>query len=195
QLGTRRVVEAESLFLDLLKDPQASIRFQAASALGRLGRPSAIPGLRAALAEKDPVARYAVFTALHRIGRADPSAWGEIASGLRSDVTSIREGTLFALRDVAEPIVVDALARATGEGRADALTCLARVARKDPEWKGEWWSSPYHPALSPRPVRTVEWSGTPIALDALRIGLDDSDPRVRRAAVDGFVELYEASAG
>jgi putative membrane-bound dehydrogenase-like protein len=191
QLGTRRVAEAERVFVELLRDGSPAVRFHAAAALGRLAHVSSIPALQAALDEKDPVARFAVFTALRRIGDAHPEAWKEISGGLRSDLPRVREGTLFAMRDVAEPVVVEALSTATGEVRPEALSFLARIARKDPEWKGEWWPSPYHPALSPRPVRTVDWSGTPAALAALRAGLDDADPRVRRAVIDGFTELRE----
>jgi putative heme-binding domain-containing protein len=97
------------------------------------------------------------------------------------------------MRDVAEPAVIEALRRATGDARPAALEFIARIARKDPEWKGEWWPSPYHPALGPRPQRTVDWEGTPAALDALKGALDDADPRVRRAGVDGIVELRESS--
>jgi putative membrane-bound dehydrogenase-like protein len=182
----------DPLLLELLRDPEPAMRFHSATALGRRGRASAVPALQAALEEKDLFARHAAFTALHRIGRKDPAAWPAIARGLQSGVAAVREGTLFAMRDVAEPAVLDALCRTTGDVRPAALEFLARIARKDPEWKGEWWPSPYHPALAPRPRRTVEWEGTAAALDALQGALDDADPRVRRAGVEGIVELREA---
>jgi putative heme-binding domain-containing protein len=193
QMGTRRVAAAQGLLVELLRDPEPAMRFHAAAALGRVGRASAVPALQAALEEKDFTARFAVFTALHRIGRADSSAWSAIARGLQSDVAAVREGTLFALRDVAQPTVLEALCRARGDARPTALEFVARIARKDPEWKGEWWPSPYHPALGPRPRRTVEWEGTAAALDALRAALDDAEPRARRAGAEGIVELREAS--
>ena len=53
-----------------LRDADAGVRFQAATALGRIGDAAAIPALIEALDEADLFARYAAFTALNRIGRA-----------------------------------------------------------------------------------------------------------------------------
>src|SRR5882672_4066198 len=50
----------------LLKDADASVRFQAATALGRIADICAVDKLQDALAEKDLFARYAAFHALNR---------------------------------------------------------------------------------------------------------------------------------
>ena len=188
QLGTRRV----AVPVALLRDADASIRFHAATALGRAGDPAAVPALLEALEEKDLFARFAVFTALRRI-----AAWPAVARGLDSDKEAVREGTLFAMREAREDAVVAELARFIAgrrPGRAAAVETLAGLARTLPPWKGEWWTSPYHPALSPPPEKTEAWSGTPAALAALRGAVDDPDPLVRKAAVDGLRELKEGGA-
>jgi quinoprotein glucose dehydrogenase len=98
------------------------------------------------------------------------------------------------MREAREDAVVAELARfiaARRPGRAAAVEILAGLARTLPPWKGEWWTSPYHPALSPPPEKTEAWSGTPAALAALRGAVDDPDPLVRKAAVDGLRELKE----
>ena len=190
--------EAAGVLRGRLRDEDASIRFQAATALGRLGDIASVPSLLQSLDEKDYFARYAAFTALNRIGRADPAAWTAIARGLESDRPAIREGTIFAMRDTHEDVVVAALSSAVRKGspelRAAAAEALGPLHHKDPEWKGEWWGSPYHPALSPRPARTVEWSGTQAVVAILREALDDADARVRRVAVDSLRESRDLSS-
>ncbi len=173
----------------LLRDPDAGVRFRVAVGLGRIGQAAAVPALRAALADPDAWVRHAAHTALHRIGD-----WTAVAEGLSSPDPLIRQGTLFALRDTHHDAAVAALARAPDPVRADALRQLAFVARKDPPWKGEWWDSPYHPALTPRPPRTETWSGTEAVLAALREGVGHARPDVRQAAVEGLVEAREAAA-
>lgn len=192
-LGTRRVRASAPLLRALLGDPDAGVRFQAATALGRLGEASAVPALLGALEEKDAFARYAVVTALHRIG-----AWAEIAKGLESDREAVQEGVVFALRDTYEESVVAALASAVRKGspriRAVSVDALAPLHRKDPPWKGEWWGSPYHPALSPRPPRTLAWAGTESVLAVLREALDDADARVRLAALAAIREANDPAS-
>jgi putative heme-binding domain-containing protein len=194
QLGTRRV-KAVGTLAPLLKDPDAAIRFHAATALGRAGDAAAVPALLDALEDKDLFARFAVFTALRRIG-----AWPAIARGLEDGRPDVATGVLYAMREAFEDPVVDALARFVGDAarpgdvRAAALETLAGLARTLPPWQGEWWTSPYHPALSPPPERTRVWSGTPAALRALRAALDDPDPRVRLAAVESLRQLKESPA-
>lgn len=198
QVGTRRVAEAADGLMALLEDPDAAVRFQAATALGRIGDAAAVPALRDGLDEKDSFTRYAVFTALNRIGRARPDAWDSIAKGLQSAESSIRDGTLLAMRETYETPVVTALATAARsralppEARAAVLEGLAQLHRQTPPWRGEWWA--YHPVTLPRPAKTVAWAGTPDVLATLRAGLDDPEPRVRQASVEGLITARDAEA-
>ncbi len=218
QLGTRQVQEAVGALLAGLKGPDASIRFQAATALGRIARPltlpsppsdggegrvrgAAVPALVEVLDERDLFTRYAVFTALNRIGRAScdkRSAWRAVVKGLEHPRAAVREGTRLALRETYDESLAEVLsglardAARPAHARAAALSLLAQVHRQRPPWKGEWWS--YHPVNRPPPVKTVTWAGTPRIVDALRRALDDEAPEVRRAGVEGLREAADAGS-
>src|SRR5262245_33187740 len=61
------------------------------------------------------------------------------------------------------------------------------MARLPAEWKGDWWGATgFNPASRPRPAKTQDWEGTLAVTAALREGLTDSQPLVRRAAVVGL---------
>lgn len=182
QLGTRRVKEALEPLTAMLKETDAVLRFQAATALGRIGSPEAVPGLLETLKDDDPWVRYAAWTALRRIG-----AWRETVRGLESRET--REGTLFAMRDVYDERLVEALrgllaSSASAEAREAAVATLAELHRKVPEWNGVWWN--VGPASMPPPAKTEAWAGTGAVSEALRAALKDPSPLVRRAAAAGL---------
>jgi len=175
-----------------LHDADAAARFKAAAALGRKGDPSAVPSLQEALRDDDATVRHGAVAALERIGRADPAAWSQIASGLKSDQPRIREGTLHALRDAYDLEAVKAIAAyvegAPEDLRLEAVRVLGRLLRQPPPWDGRWWrNGPYafaedDPRVGPRIDRTVDWQGTDVALAALKKRLSDHSPTVREAA-------------
>jgi putative membrane-bound dehydrogenase-like protein len=71
RLEYREVLRTGGIIEDLtrlLKDADASVRFQAAVAIGRIADRTVIPNLLSALDDSDDFCRYAAFTALHRIG-------------------------------------------------------------------------------------------------------------------------------
>lgn len=154
RLGTERLAVEPAL----LKDPDPAMRFKAATALGRAG--GTVAPLAAALEDSDPFVRFASWTALRRIGLADATLWPEIARGLQSPSAAVRQGTVFALREVHDVRVVEALPKTP-----EAVEVLESLVYRAPEWKGEWWA--YHPFSSPPPARTREWEGTKAALRAL----------------------------
>jgi putative membrane-bound dehydrogenase-like protein len=175
-----------------LADADAALRFKAAAALGRKGDRSAVPALLAALADDDSVVRHGVFTALHRIGIADPEAWTEIASGLESSLPPARAGTLYALREAYHVDVVAALAAFAGRAREDerleGIRILGDLLRQPPPWDGRWWrNGPYafaedDPVVGPRIDHTVDWAGTEAVFVALKKALKDPSPAIRDAA-------------
>jgi putative heme-binding domain-containing protein len=154
-----------------------------------------VPGLIEVLDKPDAFARYAGFTALNRIGRADPTAWPAIVNGLGHPKAAIRECVGLALRETWDERLVAALAwfaRDKGrsvESRSRALGLLAGVARRRPAWKGEWWA--YHPALGTPPAKSESWAGTKAVLAALCEALEDTRPAIRLAGVEGLREAND----
>jgi putative heme-binding domain-containing protein len=196
QLGTRRVSEARECLVTRLKDADATVRFHAATALGRVGASGALPALQERLADGDALVRHAAITAHNRIGRADAGAWDRIVEGLASDSRRVREGTQHALRETYDTALVAALAKfaarrsVRGGAREMAYRALFDLHRMPAEWDGLWWR------LGPlgyledsrdaraRPPKTHEWVGTAAITGALKVALDDTEPLVRRAAVE-----------
>ncbi|MBI3418444.1 MAG: HEAT repeat domain-containing protein [Verrucomicrobia bacterium] len=211
RLGLRQSKGWMPILVERLKDTDAAVRLEAATAIGRIQNQKArtftagetpnetvIPKLVEALEEPDRFVRHAIFSALHRIGRADFENWATIAKGLENAKPTVRQGTLLALRETYEEPVVDAFVKFIGnqaqpaDSRASALEVLAELHRKLPEWRGEWWS--YHPVDKPRAEKTVAWAGTPRVLATLRESLNDPSPLVRGASVDGLRLAKETSA-
>src|SRR6185295_8065870 len=188
QLGTRKQAPGE--IFPLLRDPDATVRFQAATALGRIGNPMSIVGLRDLLEEKDLYVRYAAFKALNRLGRARPLLWGKIVEGLQSDKPAIREGTLFALRETYDEELAKALAAAPMS--PESIAVLAEMHRMPPAWKGDWWGT--QPVARPRPALVVGYGGTKIVLETLRAALGDANAAVRRAAVESVAVTKDVEA-
>lgn len=198
QLGARKGVEAVDALRARLVDESAPVRFEAATALGRIGQSSAVTSLLAALGEQDLFTRFAVFTALNRIGRAHPTTWVAIAAGLSNDDERIREGTQFALRETHDAQLAAVLARLAQSGgsppvaRRPALELLAAITHQPPEWQGEWWA--YHPALQTPPEPNVAWEGTELILATLRSELANEDVGVRRVALNGLLAAKDAGS-
>ncbi|HXJ71741.1 MAG TPA: HEAT repeat domain-containing protein, partial [Candidatus Dormibacteraeota bacterium] len=185
QLGQRAARQAVPALLARLRDPDPSLRFHAATALGRVADPQSVSALLKALQAPEPELwpRFAIFTALHRVGSAHPETWAEIAGALSVENPTARAAVGFALRDVYDLRLVEALIGvATNrlgsmEARASALGWLRLMHRQVPAWKGEWWS--YHPFRLTPPARTVPWAGTPRVAAALQGALGESDERLR----------------
>lgn len=164
-----------------------SIRFHAATAMGRLGRTNHLSLLIDRLSETDYFARYAVFHALNRIGRAKPEAWPEIVSAL--GFPELRYGAALALRATWDTALLEALRNFANDpvqpavARAEAVGLVGQMARRFPEWKGEWRGR------EPAPKKTEEWEGTAAAFEQLRASANDAPPEVRLAAKRALEEL------
>jgi putative heme-binding domain-containing protein len=199
QLGEAQAREALGVASVRLTDPDPSIRFHAATALGRIGDPGAVPALIRALDDQDLFARHATFSALNRIGRRQPEAWAAIVRGLEEKSARRREAAGFALRDTFDAALVRALAQlvtqrtAPVESRVAAVQALAPLHHQPPAWNGEWWA--YHPFRLSPPARTNEWAGTAPVLEALKSALNDRWATVRLAAADGLLGVPGSEAG
>ena len=197
-LGMRRDGTGATTIQNRLNDDDSSVRFHAATALGRIGNPGALRALTNALNDSDSWVRFGAWTALNRIARDHFDRWESIAAGLKSPEAARREGTSFALRGTYDPRLVKtvaAIARdrdAPAASRVAAMEVLAPLHHQLPEWKGEWWA--YHPALAPPPAKTRAWEGTPAVLAALRAGLDDHSLEVRLAAIDALRDAADPAS-
>ncbi|MBL9169584.1 MAG: HEAT repeat domain-containing protein [Verrucomicrobiales bacterium] len=192
QLGLRRVHSALSEFIGRLEDEEASVRFLAATALGRLADPLAIRPLRGLLEAEpgDEWVRFAAFTALNAIGRGNPSVWPRLVAGLNHPESRSRERNALVFRETFDLALVGALNEvATNRAfpvmaRQQAIACLTPLHRQAPVWKGEWWA--YHPVNQPPPARTVEWVGTPLVSATLQQLLRDPEESLRKLALAGI---------
>jgi putative membrane-bound dehydrogenase-like protein len=182
--------EGAVLLVPLLHDPDASVRFQAATALGRVGDTCAVVLLQDLLPDPDLFVRYAAWTALNRMGRAHPDHWGDIVRGFESQTPAIRTGTSYALRETYDERLAKALADLPR--CPESIAALAELYKKPAPWKGQWWGT--QPVLQPRPPKVIEYSGTSIALGALRAALGDARAPVRRAAVESVSLTRDAEA-
>jgi putative membrane-bound dehydrogenase-like protein len=162
-----------------LSDPDASVRFHAATVLGKIGAGADVVPLQNLLADLDVVVRFAAFAALNHIGRAHPDTWAHICEGLKHSNALIREHTGYAVRETYDLELVKELQKI---GSPEAVRLLAGVHHKKPEWKGDWWA--YHPFRSTPPAKTVPWEGTPVVLRTLRKSLPDADPVVVKALAE-----------
>lgn len=189
QLGTRRVGSESAIIGSFVKDPVAAVRLEAATALGRMPQATAVDPLRSVLGEKDLFTRFANFTALNRIGRAEPAAWVSIAVDLNHKDHAVREGAYLALRETFDTSLARVLrngatnAMWTLDGKLSAFKLLTGMLRKVPQWRGEWGA--YHPALAPRPEKSETWEGTADIADFLQSHITNSVQELRLTAIDG----------
>jgi glucose/arabinose dehydrogenase len=198
QLTQRQVRDAVPVLIQSVRDPNASVRFHAATALRRLGDPRAVSALLGALAERDPFVRFAVFTALNHLGRAHLDLWPRLVRALDTSDAFARESVSFGLRETFDSDLVKVLVEAAADqsrpvpARELALRLTAAVHHQPPAWKGDWWA--YHPALSQRPARTVDWSSTALVLATLRDRLNDAELALRLAAVEGLRQARDTES-
>lgn len=200
QLGNRRVAEAMTTFVPLLNSPDASIRFHAATALGRISDWRAVEALIAAGGDTDLFARYAAFNAANRIGRGYPDAWPAVIRGLKSNNPRVREASAFAMRDAFDKELVRMLAAGIRYASADEtdykitlLNILAPLHHKPTEWKGEWWA--YHPFRLTPPAKTNDWEGAALVFETMAKALEDQNANVRIAASRGVAMFGGEAAG
>ena len=171
----------------LLRDPEPSVRLQAAIALGRIGQAEAIPALLPVLAESDVYLAYSAREALRRI-----DDWRAAAKGLDSPDPKVRAGLLLAMDQVYDVQAAGALAlfasssKRPVEERARAVAYLAEVHRKAPPWDGHWWGT--QPANRKPPAKTIAWEGTARVMTAIRELLTDRSALVRASAVLAIVK-------
>ena len=70
-----------------------------------MGDAVVVPALLIALEEQDSFTRYALFTALQQIGRADPAAWSPMFAALHHPNVGARDAVFLAMRDSFSDVV------------------------------------------------------------------------------------------
>jgi putative heme-binding domain-containing protein len=197
QLGRTHDANVVAPLVTALQDSDASLRFQAATALGRIGKVAAVAPLLETLAhENDFFTRYATFTALNRIGRADPAAWPAILEGLNGSTPQAKQYTTFAVRETYDAALVKALAaymcdsNHPADSRALAVTALAGLNKHPKPWDGKWWNT--QPCITPPPAKVIAWDGTDAVASAIATALGDASTDVRAAAVQAAAVAPDA---
>jgi putative membrane-bound dehydrogenase-like protein len=192
-LGERRLKEAEAPLIPLLKDAELSVRLQAIIALGRIGQSEAVPSLLPILTDPDRYLAFSARVALRRIGD-----WTAVASGLNTTDTKLRAAILATLELVYDSKAVGLLRQITTETkapeteRAKALTEMALVHKKAPEWDGHWWGT--RPTQGKPPAKTIAWEATPVILKTIESSLVDPSEAVRLAAISAVRETNDRDA-
>ncbi len=186
QLGIREVKRAQDVLLKYLDDDNASIRFRAATALGRIGNPDALEPLLETLDDSDQFVRHAVSTALNRIGRSNPEAFHQIAMGFNADRKLVRTGTKSAMRETYMVQNVKALADivrngSTIDARGGALKTLVPLFMKPEQWDGTWWGTV--PIKHGPPPHTRSWKGTSIVRSVLESVVKDKSMSLKKVLV------------
>jgi putative heme-binding domain-containing protein len=186
--GIRRDRDTVPSLVRLLKDRDASVRREAAIAIGKMGDPSAAVPLYAALDESDRFAAWSVRTAIRRLEAWDKDALvAALLDGRRAE-------SALELTDEAWAVpVVEALGEALRRAETPALRArivanLAGLYRRYPEWSGSWFGP--NPLAGGFPEKTRDWSpdGMRGVVRGLALGLADRDGEVRAGAIGGLAQ-------
>jgi putative heme-binding domain-containing protein len=193
-IGERRYKEAAGPLMGVLQDdPSPVVKLQAIIALGRLGEPRTVEALVPYLTNPDRYLAFSARQAIRRIGD-----WPAVARGLLTKDEKLRGALLATLERVYDKGATAILAAyAAGSTvpeaeRAKALTELAEVARKAPEWDGKWWGT--RPTQGKPPARTISWEATTDVLKAIESHLADPSEPVRLAAVSAVRSTDDRAA-
>jgi HEAT repeat protein len=196
--------KAVQLFSEALKDPEASIRQQAAYELASSGRAlqSAVPALITALADADAGVRSAAAYALGRMGSQAQAAVPALSAAVKSPEESVRCAAADALGRIgpAAKSAVPALATALKDDKA-----IVRSNAAGALWAIEGPASRVLPILLELlKEKEARWYTISVlrrmagqakaAVPALTMLLDDDDPRVREAAADALKEIEPRAA-
>jgi putative membrane-bound dehydrogenase-like protein len=204
-----------------LKDPDASVRRQAARQLGTRKAKEATDALIGLLQDNDLTVQFHAATALGRIGATSAipalqaaltgkdlfaryavfhalNRIGRANSSAWGEIVKGLESTNAAIREgslfALRETYEEPLVAALAKAprSAESVAALAELHRMPAAWKGQWWGT--QPAGQPRPPKVVEYAGTKLVLETLRAALGDPAPSVRRAAVESVASTKDAQA-
>lgn len=178
-----------------LNAPDATVRWQAAWALGRLGAMAGVVPLLRALDDPSPTVRRESAVALVRIGTRHPDSRDTLVDGLAARLghrhPDVREDAAWALGELGSSRGTVPLVAALGDADAGWMAATALGVLGVPTSATQLAS-----ALRSESVRTrraAAWAldqlRAPEATAALRLALGDEDPEVRywaRQALDSI---------
>jgi putative heme-binding domain-containing protein len=174
-------------FVAALRDSDARVRLQAASALGRLGKRESASALLPLVADADPRVAHVAVHALVSLRAADVCLQALDSAGLANVVP----GAMRVLQRLHEPAVVSGLLTRL-ETTTDAtlrramLKGLARLYNREADWDGKWWGT--RPDTTGPYYKPVKWAESERIGAALRQELAAANAEMLRWLV---VELQK----
>jgi len=168
-----------ALFVKALADAEPQVQVEAIRGLVRLGARDAASSIVPLTGSSDQGISHLAVNALVALDAS------QAALAALDGTPAVRDGALRALAQMYEPAVVSALVERVGKAkdadvRAALVHTLARLANREGQWKGDWWTTrPAHlgPYFDP-----TAWSESPRVQSAL-VGV------LSAASADDFAKL------
>ncbi len=208
-------VDPSPLASMLLSEPSARVRSHAATILGQIGNPTALPLLKQAAYQGVPTATFVeeklfqlqVAEAMVRLGERE--AINAIYSALyparpeELEAAALAAAILGELRDrnsVDRLIYVIEYRNPQGQSysaevRLASATALARLGIVRGGFVADEFRASEIPALRAQSAFAYGEIGTPESLAALETLLEDPDPRVRVSAANGVLNIVDTLGG
>lgn len=194
---TDRKEEALDAILPLLKDSDDGVKMAAASALGKIGHPRAVPDLILAMKKDSANVRRVAIGAIALIGDVSGEEALTEAIGNPNDDNDARAQAANGLGRIATPSAVRTLIKALSDDdtkvQVAAVSALGRAGRVALPALSTLVNSP-DSALRVRAVRALAATGLQEAASALVVALGSPDAVTRREAADALGDL-RATAG
>ncbi|MGD9633616.1 MAG: PVC-type heme-binding CxxCH protein [Pirellulales bacterium] len=128
-----RDVQATEKLISLLGDAEPAVRREAATALGRIKTPTAVPALLDAAATDDPFLSHALTLGLIRIGNGEGTL-----PGLTSDLPAVKRTALVALDQMKSPLLTrDQVVGLLDSSDSDLEAAALAVLNSRPDWAGD----------------------------------------------------------
>jgi putative membrane-bound dehydrogenase-like protein len=193
-LPTKMDLVRDTLFTRLSKDADAQVRLHAAIALaGKRFRPDGMSLLTHLEKEKDRWVRFAIVRTLKRSWDWRKLAIDFLEEDFLKGRPRAQDALCWALTEEYTGFAVNILrilaTKADAGVRKKAVEAIARVHHDRKPYAGTWWGT--QPAAQKPPARVVAWEWTPVVREALLKALADKDAGVRKAAVNGLVEMND----
>jgi len=179
----RRPVSSAAIrvLVTALQDADASIRLQAAVALGRLGETAVAPDLFKVLGDEDDFVRFAAVQALRAL-----NDWSAAKPAVTSSNERLASGAVLAMTHVYDVAAIQGLRAAVENSpvsqiRVQALDALGDVYRRADPYVQGWWGT--RPAMSvPSRSHVHDWKGSFAVEEILEKSLTSNQPIVREKA-------------